>query len=123
MAGLGPDVGNGLITESPLDYHVFRQEIVSKYPAYHPPKPILSFELARDPVLRSFTINSTTGRTASGGNEYLVFGRKGGGINSGSILKNAVHIVTPRHLHSLPAVWEGREGRNRIIKKNNNLPF
>jgi len=92
---LGPDVGNGLITESPLDYHVFRQEIVSEYPAYHPPKPILSFELARDPVLRSFTINSTTGRTASGGNEYLVFGRKGGGTNSGSILKNAVHTVTP----------------------------
>lgn len=32
------------ITASPLDYHLFRQEITSKYPAFDPPPPLFPFE-------------------------------------------------------------------------------
>lgn len=38
-ADLGPR-----ITASPLDYHLFRQEIISKYPAFDPPPPLFPFE-------------------------------------------------------------------------------
>ncbi|KAH0075192.1 hypothetical protein KCU66_g21468, partial [Aureobasidium melanogenum] len=43
--------GHPLITASPLDYHLFRQEITSKYPAYQPPPPLFAFEPENNTIL------------------------------------------------------------------------
>jgi len=42
--GLDREVGKGLITASPLDYHVLSQEIVAKYLAEGVLKPLLLLE-------------------------------------------------------------------------------
>ena len=43
--------GQPIITASPLDYHLFRQEISSKYPAYQPPQPIFPLEPENNSIL------------------------------------------------------------------------
>ncbi|KAK4982776.1 Factor arrest protein 11 [Elasticomyces elasticus] len=43
--------GQPIITASPLDYHLFRQEISSKYPAYQPPPPLFPLEPENNSIL------------------------------------------------------------------------
>ncbi|RPB02770.1 hypothetical protein L873DRAFT_1801795 [Choiromyces venosus 120613-1] len=93
LVGLDPEVGKGLITASLLDYHVFRQDIMAKYPAYDPPNSVFPFELATNSFLLSSAINTATGRP--GGNRDMLLGGNGGGENLGSILNKAAHIATP----------------------------
>jgi len=66
---------------------------MAKYPAYNPPKPPFSFELATNSFLPSSTIITATGRMC--GNGDVPLGGKGGGENSVSILNKAVHIAIP----------------------------
>ncbi|RPA90857.1 hypothetical protein L873DRAFT_1820406 [Choiromyces venosus 120613-1] len=61
LVDLYPEVGDGLITPSPLDYHVFRQDIKTKYPAYDPPNLLFPFEVAVNSFPMSFAINNATG--------------------------------------------------------------
>jgi len=122
LAGLDPEVGKGLITASPLDYHVFRQDIMAKYPAYDPPKPLFPFELATNSFLPSSAINTAAGRT--GGNGDVLLGGKGGGENLGSILNKAVHIATPAPSPPpSPGGVGGKGGKKQNYQTNNNFPF
>ncbi|KAG0640215.1 hypothetical protein HOY80DRAFT_1009130 [Tuber brumale] len=122
LAGLDPEVGKGVITASPLDYHVFRQDIMAKYPAYDPPKPLFPFELATNSFLPSSTVNTATGRT--GGNGDVLLGGKGGGENLGSILNKAVHIATPAPSPPpSPGGVGGKGGKKQNYQTNNNFPF
>ena len=122
LAGLDPEVGKGLITASPLDYHVFRQDIMAKYPAYDPPKPLFPFELATNSFLPSSAINTAAGR--AGGNGDVLLGGKGGGENLGSILNKAVHIATPAPSPPpSPGGVGGKGGKKQNYQTNNNFPF
>ncbi|KAG0127949.1 hypothetical protein HOY82DRAFT_623959 [Tuber indicum] len=122
LASLDPEVGKGVITASPLDYHVFRQDIMAKYPAYDPPKPLFPFELAANSFLPSSAVNTATGRT--GGNGDVLLGGKGGGENLGSILNKAVHIATPAPSPPpSPGGVGGKGGKKQNYQTNNNFPF
>src|SRR5579862_760648 len=48
------------ITTSPLDYHLFRQEIMAKYPTYTPPPLPALEQLVAEPVLVTSTDHNTT---------------------------------------------------------------
>ncbi|RPA98194.1 hypothetical protein L873DRAFT_1060047 [Choiromyces venosus 120613-1] len=115
------EVGKELITASPLDYHVFRRDIMDKYPAYDPPNPLFIFELAKNSFLLSSSINTATGR--AGGTGDVLLGGKGGGENLGSILNKAVHIGAPVSLHSpSPTGVGGKGGKMQNYQTNNNFP-
>ncbi|KAJ4306395.1 Factor arrest protein 11 [Collariella sp. IMI 366227] len=56
----------GTITASPLDYHVFRQEITSKYPAYVPPKPLIPLEANQNTILPQLPNHPTRNNGSNG---------------------------------------------------------
>ena len=96
-----------LITASPLDYHVFSQNI-AKYLAEDPPKPLLLLESATNSFLRLCAINTATGRR--GGNGDVLFGGKASCENSVFILnKEFTLLLLPRRVHRLQEVLEGGE--------------
>jgi hypothetical protein len=85
------NAADDIITASPLDYHLFRQEITSKYPAYVPPAPILPFELETNSILPPLP-NHPTRNNGSNGILPTPAGANSGGA---SILHQPVHITTP----------------------------
>jgi hypothetical protein len=123
LAGLAAQVDKTLITASPLDYHIFRQDIMAKYPAYDPPKPLFPFELAANSFLPSAAAVSTaSGRTGGSGDALL--GGKGGSENLGSILNKAVHIATPAPSPPpSPGGVGGKGSKKQNYQTNNNFPF
>ena len=58
-------IAGPLITASPLDYHSFRQEISSKYPAYNPPPPLFPLEPDSKSMLPPLRVNPTKPATSS----------------------------------------------------------
>lgn len=110
--------GHPLITASPLDYHLFRQEITSKYPAYQPPPPLFPFEPENNTILpplrhRQTKIDSND-NTASAGT----------GIHGSSILHQAVHIATPAPSPPpSPAGPGGKGGKKQNYQTNQMFPF
>ncbi|KAG9811473.1 hypothetical protein KCU77_g19877, partial [Aureobasidium melanogenum] len=107
-----------LITASPLDYHLFRQEITSKYPAYQPPPPLFAFEPENNTILpplrhRQTKIDSND-NTASTGT----------GVHGASILHQAVHIATPAPSPPpSPAGPGGKGGKKQNYQTNQMFPF
>ncbi|KAL4918091.1 hypothetical protein BDW62DRAFT_182345 [Aspergillus aurantiobrunneus] len=109
------------LTASPLDYHNFRQEITSKYPAYNPPPPVIPLELENNSILpplpqhpsRTYSSNglfSGVGPSVSGGN--------------GSILQQSVHIATPAPSPPPSPVGPGgKAGKKQNYQTNQNFPF
>ncbi|KAI5210859.1 hypothetical protein AUEXF2481DRAFT_32090 [Aureobasidium subglaciale EXF-2481] len=110
--------GHPLITASPLDYHLFRQEITSKYPAYQPPPPLFAFEPENNTILpplrhRQTKIDSND-NTASTGT----------GVHGSSILHQAVHIATPAPSPPpSPAGPGGKGGKKQNYQTNQMFPF
>ncbi|THX90131.1 hypothetical protein D6D05_00715 [Aureobasidium pullulans] len=110
--------GHPLITASPLDYHLFRQEITSKYPAYQPPPPLFAFEPENNTILpplrhRQTKIDSND-NTASAGT----------GVHGSSILHQAVHIATPAPSPPpSPAGPGGKGGKKQNYQTNQMFPF
>ncbi|KAH0413409.1 hypothetical protein KCU90_g16752, partial [Aureobasidium melanogenum] len=110
--------GHPLITASPLDYHLFRQEITSKYPAYQPPPPLFAFEPENNTILpplrhRQTKIDSND-NTASTGT----------GVHGASILHQAVHIATPAPSPPpSPAGPGGKGGKKQNYQTNQMFPF
>lgn len=109
------------LTASPLDYHNFRQEITSKYPAYNPPPPVIPLELENSSILpplpqhpsRSYSSNglfSGVGPSVAGGN--------------GSILHQSVHIATPAPSPPPSPIGPGgKAGKKQNYQTNQNFPF
>ncbi|KAL8977300.1 MAG: hypothetical protein Q9177_006669 [Variospora cf. flavescens] len=115
------DNNEPLITASPLDYHLFRQEITSKYPAYNPPQPLIPIELENNSILPPLPshpsrrtsqekLTTTSGPTVNG--------------TPGSIFKQPVHIATPAPSPPpSPAASGGKGGKKQNYQTNQNFPF
>ena len=113
--------GEGFITASPLDYHLFRQEITSKYPAYSPPPPLVPIELENNSILPPLPNHPS--RRASQESLQL---RAGANVNgtAGSIFNQPVHIATPAPSPPpSPAGPGGKGGKKQNYQTNQNFPF
>lgn len=100
-----------VLTTSPLDYHHFRQEITSKYPAYNPPPPLVPFELENNSILPPIQPLST-----DPGSSPLFTGASSSSMRANSsILHQSVHIATPTP--SPPPSPMGSNGK--VAKKQN----
>ncbi|KAJ5564034.1 hypothetical protein N7513_000276 [Penicillium frequentans] len=106
---------------SPLDYHLFRQEITSKYPAYNPPPPIVPLELENNSILPPFPHHPARANTSSG--LFCGVGPSIAGGN-GSILQQAVHIATPAPSPPpSPGGPGGKGGKKQNYQTNQNFPL
>jgi len=111
----------GFITASPLDYHLFRQEITSKYPAYSPPQPLVPIEPENNSILPPLPNHAS--RRASQESLRL---RTGPDVtlNPGSIFNQPVHIATPAPSPPpSPAGPGGKGGKKQNYQTNQNFPF
>ncbi len=110
-----------LKSASPLDYHIFRQEITSKYPAYNPPPPPLPLELEQNsmlpPLPSSASQNATTGSSTGLGPASV-------NNNGGSIIHQPVHIATPAPSPPPSPIGPGgKAGKKQNYQTNQNFPF
>ena len=109
------------LTASPLDYHVFRQEITSKYPAYNPPPPLVPLELNNNSILPS--LHNHPSRTTSHESLVSAAGIHTNGIGK-SIFHQPVHISTPAPSPPpSPAGPGGKGGKKQNYQTNQNFPF
>ena len=109
------------LTASPLDYHVFRQEITSKYPAYNPPPPVVPLELENNSILPPLPFDPSRVNSSAG-----AFSGIGPSISSdnGSILHQSVHIATPAPSPPPSPVGPGgKAGKKQNYQTNQNFPF
>lgn len=106
------------ITASPLDYHVFRQEVTSKYPAYIPPQPKIPLEPENTSLLPPLP-NHTTRTSAANG--ITPFNTNAQNVGS-SILNQPVHIATPAPSPP-PSPGVGKGGKKQNYQTNQNFPF
>ena len=109
------------LTASPLDYHLFRQEITSKYPAYNPPLPLVPLEIDHKSMLPP--VPHPTGRTPAMNGTMAAFGAPMGSTG-GSILHQPVHIATPAPSPPPSPVGPGgKAGKKQNYQTNQNFPF
>lgn len=113
------DKDQNLIMASPLDYHVFRQEITSKYPAYIPPQPAFPLE-AENTSLLPHLRNHPTRNNGSNGIIPVPPGTQAGGA---SILHQPVHIATPAPSPPPSPAAGGKGGKKQNYQTNQNFPF
>jgi hypothetical protein len=107
-----------VITASPLDYHAFRQEITSKYPAYIPPQPLLPLEADQNTIIPQLPNHPT--RNNGGNGIHSGPGPHGGGA---SILHQPVHIATPAPSPPPSPGVGGKGGKKQNYQTNQNFPF
>ncbi|CAK7237232.1 Factor arrest protein 11 [Sporothrix bragantina] len=112
------DKEKNLIMASPLDYHAFRQEITSKYPAYISPQSLLPLEddntsLLPPPPNHPPRNNGQNGILPGPQNAY-------GGA---SILNQPVHIATPAPSPPPSPAIGGKGGKKQNYQTNQNFPF
>ncbi|KAL8874727.1 MAG: hypothetical protein Q9198_006825, partial [Flavoplaca austrocitrina] len=111
----------GFITATPLDYHLFRQEITSKYPAYNPPPPLLPIELENNSILPPLPNHPS--RQTSQENLTMISNLESNGT-PGSIFYQPVHIATPAPSPPpSPAGPGGKGGKKQNYQTNQNFPF
>ncbi|OCT45700.1 putative pheromone-dependent cell cycle arrest protein Far11 [Cladophialophora carrionii] len=109
------DAAHPKLTASPLDYHAFRQEITSKYPAYNPPPNIIPLELEQKTMLPPLTTNSRND-VSSVASSSLPGAR--------SILHQPVHIATPAPSPPPSPIGPGgKAGKKQNYQTNQNFPF
>jgi hypothetical protein len=114
------DRGQPIITASPLDYHLFRQEISSKYPAYNPPPPLFPLEPENNSILPPLKNhpNKATGNHIFGSGLGDMAG------NNTSIFQQPVHIATPAPSPPpSPGVPGGKGGKKPNYQTNQMFPF
>lgn len=107
------------ITASPLDYHVFRQEITSKYPAYIPPQPVIPLEADNTSLLPS-VLHLTSRNNGSNG---IIPQRPNIQSGGASILNQPVHIATPAPSPPPSPAVGGKGGKKQNYQTNQNFPF
>ena len=109
------------IVASPLDYHLFRQEITSKYPAYCPPLPLVPIEEENNSILPPLPNHPS--RQASQENLRMAAGASANGAGK-SIFHQPVHIATPAPSPPpSPAGPGGKGGKKQNYQTNQNFPF
>jgi hypothetical protein len=113
------DKDKDIITASPLDYHAFRQEISSKYPAYVPPHLPLPLE-SDDTSLLPPLPNHPTRNNGSNGILPAPPNAQNGGA---SILHQPVHIATPAPSPPPSPGVGGKGGKKQNYQTNQNFPF
>ncbi|KAI0119451.1 N1221-domain-containing protein [Daldinia grandis] len=113
------DKEKDLIMATPLDYHVFRQEITSKYPAYVPPQPVIPLEADNTSLLPPLP-NHPTRNNGSNGILPAPPGAQSGGA---SILHQPVHIATPAPSPPPSPAAGGKGGKKQNYQTNQNFPF
>ncbi|KAI1631411.1 hypothetical protein F4809DRAFT_654032 [Biscogniauxia mediterranea] len=113
------DKDKDVITASPLDYHIFRQEITSKYPAYVPPQPVIPLEADNISLLPPLP-NHPTRNNGSNGIIPAPPGTQNGGA---SILHQPVHIATPAPSPPPSPAAGGKGGKKQNYQTNQNFPF
>lgn len=115
------DTGNDrqVISASPLDYHVFRQEITSKYPAYIPPRPAIPLEADNTSLLSPLS-NQVSKNNGANGIIPAPPQIQGGGT---SILDQPVHIATPAPSPPPSPGVGGKAGKKQNYQTNQNFPF
>ncbi|KAI1262476.1 hypothetical protein F5Y18DRAFT_430024 [Xylariaceae sp. FL1019] len=107
------------ITASPLDYHAFRQEITSKYPAYVPPQSKIPLDADNVSLLPPLP-NHPTRNNGSNGILPVPPGTQNGGA---SILHQPVHIATPAPSPPPSPAIGGKGGKKQNYQTNQNFPF
>ncbi|OAP64555.1 hypothetical protein AYL99_00527 [Fonsecaea erecta] len=112
------EAAHPVLTASPLDYHLFRQEITSKYPAYNPPPPMIPLEIEQKTMLPPLS-NQIRGNIPGS-----VGGSMGGAATRGSILHQPVHIATPAPSPPPSPIGPGgKAGKKQNYQTNQNFPF
>ena len=111
-------VGN-IITASPLDYHIFRQEITSKYPAYTPPQPLLPLEPENNSILPPLPNKPSRSNGANG----IIPPAMNVNSSGASILHQPVHIATPAPSPPPSPPVGGKAGKKQNYQTNQNFPF
>ena len=109
--------GQPVITASPLDYHLFRQEISSKYPAYQPPPPLFPLEPENNsilPPLKHRCPNFEVADTAFTGAPS---------VGTESIMHQPVHIATPAPSPPPSPAGPGKAGKKQNYQTNQMFPF
>ncbi|CAK7267097.1 Factor arrest protein 11 [Sporothrix epigloea] len=112
------DKEKDLIMASPLDYHAFRQEITSKYPAYMPPRPLLPLE---DDSTTILPLPPNHPPRNNGHNGILPGPPNACG--GASILNQPVHIATPAPSPPPSPAIGGKGGKKQNYQTNQNFPF
>ncbi|KAI0157678.1 N1221-domain-containing protein [Xylariaceae sp. FL1272] len=107
------------ITASPLDYHAFRQEITSKYPAYVPPQSKIPLDADNISLLPPLP-NHPSRNNGSNGILPLPPGTQSSGA---SILHQPVHIATPAPSPPPSPAIGGKGGKKQNYQTNQNFPF
>jgi hypothetical protein len=107
------------ITASPLDYHVFRQEITSKYPAYVPPRPPIPLEDENTSLLPPLPNQMGRNNGSTGIIPVPPDAQNGGS----SILHQPVHIATPAPSPPPSPGIGGKGGKKQNYQTNQNFPF
>jgi hypothetical protein len=115
------EASHPVLTASPLDYHLFRQEITSKYPAYNPPLPLIPLELEHKSMLPP--VSNQPNRSHGSNGLVSGFGAPEAN-NSTSILHQPVHIATPAPSPPPSPVGPGgKAGKKQNYQTNQNFPF
>lgn len=107
--------GRPVITASPLDYHAFRQEISSKYPAYNPPPPLFPLESDEKSILPPLRVNPTKPTNGTATTQTPTHGH--------SILHQPVHIATPAPSPPPSPAGSGKGGKKQNYQTNQLFPF
>jgi hypothetical protein len=113
------DKEKSIITASPIDYHVFRQEITSKYPAYVPPQSKIPLDADNISLLPPLP-NHPSRNNGSNGILPAPPGTQSGGA---SILHQPVHIATPAPSPPPSPAAGGKGGKKQNYQTNQNFPF
>ena len=109
--------GQPVITASPLDYHLFRQEISSKYPAFQPPAPLFPLEPDSNTILPplkrrqpSFAVTDAAFKGAPA-------------VSTDSLMHTPVHIATPAPSPPPSPAGPGKAGKKQNYQTNQMFPF
>ena len=106
-----------VLTASPLDYHLFRQEIASKYPAYNPPPPLIPLETETRSMLPPLSSSSKPEPSVTSFSNNSA-------PPAGSILHQPVHIATPAPSPPPSPIGPGgKAGKKQNYQTNQNFPF
>lgn len=105
--------GGPLITASPLDYHLFRQELSSKYPAYTPPPPLFPVEPDNNSMLPPLPHR----RPSYASSDVSI------NQNQQSILHQPIHIATPAPSPPPSPAGPGKAGKKQNYQTNQMFPF